>query len=318
MTAKNHSRLIVRSVFRRLTQVSLTALTTAAILATATPCLGADGDPFIDGVRSFVPGDFAGFGQAAMPRIVLGRPHGAGSIEGSTHVVSLGVGGEIEVVFRDNVVFDGPGDDLVVYENAFHSGDESGPVFAELAFVQVSLDRVTWHEFPYDGDSGEGLAGREPVFTNSVNDIDPLAPEAGGDRFDIGELGLEFVRYVRLIDVAGAIPDPGDLVAPGSKGGFDLDAVGAVHSSLPATVTGTVSHAGQPVGRARVKLVPLGPGRKLKRRTGADGGFAFARVVPSGDYRVRARRMGLGVASEAIYLDLDQLAADVELPLGGR
>ena len=66
-------------------------------------------DPWLDVVRDFAPGMFAGFGQAELPRVVLGPPVPGGLTEGSTDVVSLGNGGVIEVSFRDNIVFDGPG-----------------------------------------------------------------------------------------------------------------------------------------------------------------------------------------------------------------
>jgi hypothetical protein len=57
------------------------------------------------------------------------------------------------------------------------------------------------------------------------NDIDPLDPEAaGGDAFDLAELGLEFVRYVRLEDMPDDAPDIRT---------FDLDAVAIVNAGCP-------------------------------------------------------------------------------------
>jgi hypothetical protein len=269
-------------------------------------------DPWIDIVRRFTPGEFAGFGQESMPYVVLGPPVPGGPVAGSTDVVSLGNGGSIEVLFRDNLVVDGPGADLVIFENAFHIGSPTGNVFTEYAYVEVSRDGLTWQRFPFDGETGEGLAGATPVLAEPA---DPFDPAAGGDRFDIGELGLDFVRYVRLIDVGDEIDDVGNHVAPANQGGFDLDAMGALSSTPPAVVSGVVSHGGTPIARAVVHLAPVDGGRTKRRRADAEGRFAFSNVIPSGDYRVSARRRGLGRAEAFVFVDLEQLQADVEMVL---
>jgi hypothetical protein len=269
-------------------------------------------DPWLDVVREFSPGAFAGFGQTELPWIVLGPPVPGGLVQGSTDVVALGDGGSIEVSFRDNIVFDGPGDDLVIYENAFHIGSPTGELFTEYAYVEVSTDGLEWTRFPVDLLTGEGLAGRTAVLQEPA---DPLDPAAGGDRFDIGELGLDFVRHVRLIDAGAEIDDVGNYAPSANRAGFDLDAAAAIHSTPPAKVTGLVIAGSEPVARALVRLVPLDGGRRKRRRTDAAGRFEFANVIPVGDYRVRARRRRVGIASTDIYLDLDQLSADVELQL---
>lgn len=269
-------------------------------------------DVWLDVVREFVPGAFAGFGQENLPWVVLGPPVPGGPTQGSTDVVSLGDGGRIEVSFRDNVVFDGPGDDLVIFENPFHIGSETGELFTEYAYVEVSLDGSAWTRFPVDPVTGEGLAGGNAVLPDAV---DPLAADTGGDRFDIGVLGLAFVRHVRLIDAGSEIEDVGNQVPPANQGGFDLDAAAALHSTPPAVVRGFVAGGGAPVARALVRLVPIDGGRRKRRRTDAEGRFEFGNVVPAGDYRVRARRRGVGIATARIYLDLDQLYTEVALHL---
>src|SRR5262249_12036449 len=139
----------------------------AAILATFVAAgTAAAGDPWLDRVRAFEPGTQAGFGAEELPGMVLGKPEGLGLGAGSADVVSLGNNGQIIVSFDDNAVVDGEGDDLVIYENAFLSGSL---VFAEYAFVEVSADGRTWYAFPYDATTHEGLAGKEPVLSNSDN-----------------------------------------------------------------------------------------------------------------------------------------------------
>jgi hypothetical protein len=276
---------------------------------------GEGSDPWIDGIARFAPGESAGFGAAALPWVVLGPPRGGGLLQQSLHVVSVGHGGTITLVFRDNVVVDEPGDDLVVYENAFHVGSETGPVFTEVAMVEVSADGKTWAAFPYDAESLDGLAGREPVLSRPANGIDPLALEGGGDRFDLADVGLSFVRFVRLTDGGDTIADAGNLVPPAGKGGFDLDAMAALHSTATALVTGTVTSGGQPVAHALVKLVPSDGTRTLRRRTRADGTFRVWPVLPSGEYTVVARRFGVGRDRDSILLDPDSPTAAVELDL---
>src|SRR5262245_12124523 len=126
-------------------------------------------DPFADTVVSFVPGMGAGFGASALPDIVLGPPEGGGATQGSLDVVSLGNNGVIVVGFDVPVICDGPGADFTVFENAFHSGSPSGPVFAEYGIVAVSQDGVNFFDLPYDAGTHAGLAGQTPVLSSSTN-----------------------------------------------------------------------------------------------------------------------------------------------------
>jgi hypothetical protein len=266
------------------------------------------GDPWLERVRAFEPGTQAGFGAGELPRIVRGAPEGLGLAAGSTHVVSLGGGGQIVVSFDDNAVVDGEGDDLVIYENAFLSGTL---VFAELAFVEVSADGKAWVAFPYDAQTWEGLAGREPVLANSINGLDPLDPASGGDRYDLADVGLEFVRFVRITDAGETIDDPGNHSFAGTKGGFDLDAAAAIHSTDLGCVRGTLAGGGQPVAGARVILKAEGEKRR-RRLTHEDGTFRFCRLRPGLDYDVRTKA---GDASARVYVGGEQLVVDVDLTL---
>jgi hypothetical protein len=203
----------------------------AALLLFAIACiLGSrfeDSDPFVDRIVSFEPGDGAGFGKDKLPEIVLGAPRGHGKLEPSDHVLSLGKGGKITLEFVDNEVFDGEGPDFIIFENAFLKapGDDPGNGFFELAKVEVSADGKEWKAFPFDAISRKGCAGHHPVLANpDENDIDPTDPEkAGGDPFDLKEVGLAMIRFVRITDLENASGSGGTM-------GFDLDAVAAVHS----------------------------------------------------------------------------------------
>lgn len=174
-------------------------------------------DPYADAVTRFVPGEGAGFGQDRMPGVVLGPPSGAGDNAGSTDVLSLGRSGLIELEFTDFIAIDGPGIDLLVFENGFNG-------FLEKGNVAVSEDGVEWRDFVCDG----GCAGLHPVYANPANGVSATDPAvAGGDGFDLADVGLTRVRFVRVTDTGANT----FYAAPG--GGFDLDAVAVVNGELP-------------------------------------------------------------------------------------
>jgi hypothetical protein len=162
-------------------------------------------DPFADRVVSSRFGAGATYGHSALPQIVLGPPQGAGANAGSVHVASLGRRGELVLGF-DGELFDGPGVDLIVFENPF-------PGWIETGEVAVSEDGTDWRVFPCAADDVAGgfpgCAGVQPVLSNPENGISPIDPEAaGGDGFDLAVAGLQYA---------------------GESGGFDLDAVAGVH-----------------------------------------------------------------------------------------
>lgn len=184
-------------------------------------------DPFVDRVVLFERGEGAGFGMDQLPEVVLGPPRGGGRLAPSQHVLSLGGGGSITLEFVDNEVWDGPGPDFLVFENPFlvEPGDDPTQGFFELAKVEVSFDGREWREFPHRVETREGCAGWRPVLANAdENDRDPTDPvQAGGDPFDLADVGLRCIRFIRITDLDNTM---------GSKGtqGFDLDGVAAVHS----------------------------------------------------------------------------------------
>ena len=89
------------------TPIGYTTLLTLSALLWA-GC-GADNDadkhcvaglPYATEVVSFTAGEHAGFGDDAMPSIVLGAPEMGPPAKGSLDVFSLGVGGEIRAHVR--------------------------------------------------------------------------------------------------------------------------------------------------------------------------------------------------------------------------
>jgi hypothetical protein len=208
-------------------------------------------DPFLDDVVDVELGSGAGHGTEAM---VLGPPRGGGAFQGALDVLSLGLGGSIVVAFDDNVVVDGPGPDLTVFENPFlQRGELTLPPFSEWGRVSVSADGEHWLTFACaatDAPYHPGCAGVYPVFANADDPTapSPLVPStapieslvglpvvgfvppagSGGDVFDLADVGIAAVRFVRIegIDVC---PGAQGLCVAG-KAGFDLDAMAALHS----------------------------------------------------------------------------------------
>jgi hypothetical protein len=193
-------------------------------------------DRFVTSVVSVTYGMCAGYGQSDMPGVVLGPPVGGGASEGSTNVVSLGNGGEIVLSFAPNSIVDGPGTDFIVFENPFFIGGSMTSVFAEPGEVSVSDDGTTWTVFPCTATAPPyGMcAGWHPVYSSPSNGISPVDPTmAGGDPFDLKDVGVVSAKYVRIRDMTSSTETcPSTNPKPDSNG-FDLDAVSIVNAEMP-------------------------------------------------------------------------------------
>lgn len=183
-----------------------------------------DDDPWADCLDAIAAAAGVDFGHERLPDIVLGPPVPGPGGAGSTDVASLGCGGSITLAFDGEGIVDGPGPDLVVFENAFAS---PGGAFVEPAQVLVSDDGETWWAFACEpGGDARGCAGVTPVASEATHaPVDPR--RSGGDGFDLADVGLAHARWVRLIDrTAEHYGD--DQWCQGAAGGFDLDAMAAV------------------------------------------------------------------------------------------
>lgn len=180
-------------------------------------CIAAD--PWADGSPAVEYGPGAGYGQSYYPENILGPPDPDATPTapsfGEDNLLTLGKDGWVVLEFTDNSIINEPGADFTVFENVMDTG--SG-YFQECAFVEVSQNGQYWIQFPWDATTREGLAGLMP--TTGEDPTDPSV--SGGDQFDLENIGLEWVRFVRLTDCGDAVPDGGL---------FDLDAVAAVNWS---------------------------------------------------------------------------------------
>jgi hypothetical protein len=223
------------------TETGVTGVTETGVAET-----GADAsvNRFITQVVNFTEGTCAGYNASSPAQVlktVSGPPEGDPSTCcPGTDVVSLGGGGSIVVGFGGTEIVDGEGVDFVVFENPFDYGDNQR--YVEPGEVSVSEDGKTWTAFPCsdttqsEPDGGWGAthcAGMNLVFSNPADGISPFDLEnAGGDPFDLAEIGVKKARYVRIRNMVvefcpdGGAPD-GDVAL--TKNGFDLDAIAIIH-----------------------------------------------------------------------------------------
>lgn len=183
---------------------------------------------FIDTVYSFTLGTLQSTGQSEeyFPMNIFGPP----SFDAARftpeirpeQILSLGLNGEIIIGFKNGVIANGEGADFIIFENAFEiSFNEK--IYAEPAIVSVSQDGSIWYEFEYDLDMLTGLAGTEPTIGNNTNSEYGFS---GGNAFDIGEFGLEEIKYIKLKDTTEYIlNNPNHNNYDPTLSGFDLDAV---------------------------------------------------------------------------------------------
>lgn len=159
-------------------------------------------------------------------------------------VVSLGDGGIATLTF-DPPIVNGPGFDFAVFENALSD------YFLELGFVEVSSDGIRYVRFPavsltqdtiqigtfgsLDATKLNNLAGKYRAMYGTPFDLNDIKDSTGID--------LNHITNVRIRDVVGCIQPPyatydsrGHIVndpwpTPFWSCGFDLDAVGVIHSA---------------------------------------------------------------------------------------
>jgi len=184
------------------------------------------------------------------PQNALGAPLGAFDVH------SLGIGGDLTLGFALPIA-NGPGADFLVAENAFFVGGTFFGTFAELMFVEVSSDGVSFVRFPSrwfgpgsaPGAFGSLVVGSSSNLAGQHVALGPLLPgdpqdvcEAGGDAFDLadlaahplvltGALDLMAITHVRLVDVVGGQSLDSRLapIFDAGTGSADVDAVTVIH-----------------------------------------------------------------------------------------
>lgn len=189
---------------------------------------------FIDTVYSFRPGtvQFTGQSKEYFPMNIFGPPAANATrfipASAPDDVLSIGINGEIIVGIKAGKIFNGFGYDFIVFENAFERNFD-GVIFAEPAIVSVSQNGIDFVEFPYNDWTLDALAGKTPTI-GSEDPFNNLL--AGGDAFDIGELGFDYITHIKLRDVSQIVSKSTDhpFYQPEFMiTGFDLDAIAILY-----------------------------------------------------------------------------------------
>lgn len=170
---------------------------------------------------------------------------------GENGVVSLGDSGIITLSFYQPIT-NGPGYDFAVFENSFLDN------FLELAFVEVSSNGEDFIRFPAHSLTQDSLqvSAFDLIEPEWVNGLAGKYRALWGTPFDLDDvpdnpvLNKQMITHIRLIDVVGSIDsvyatfdtagnkinDPWPTLFPSS--GFDLDAVGVIHTLTGIQLSG--------------------------------------------------------------------------------
>lgn len=129
-------------------------------------------------------------------RRVLSNMFGAPQNNNTINFFTLGFGGFVTVKF-DYIVFDGPGNDLRIYETSF--GNPTCNNYPERALYEISLDGLTWAEYPTICQDGF---------------------------IDISATGFQGIQYVRISDRSPISSNK----FPGTADGYDIDGIVDLHA----------------------------------------------------------------------------------------
>ena len=194
------------------------------------------------------------------------------------NVVSLGDGGQAIATFTDPIS-NGEGPDFAIFENGFANH------YMELAFVEVSSDGMNFTRFESVSETPtttqldnfsfsdcryiHNLAGKYRVYYGTPFDLEDVS--------GINGLDINNITHVKIIDVIGSVTtntgsydSQGNIIndpypTPFESGGFDLDAIGVIHSEnleltesikpyriFPNPVHNTLNVKGFPKGLKRI------------------------------------------------------------------
>jgi hypothetical protein len=131
----------------------------------------------------------------------------------------LGHNGEISLALSNNgFIVDEAGPDFVIYENVFRLYDKPSILFNEFGVVGVSetpLEKdFIWFNCSPQNKNIKSCAGVVPT-------------SEGGDAFDLGELKLKKIRFIKIKDT-GLNFNKYNKSGENTEG-FDLDAIGVLH-----------------------------------------------------------------------------------------
>ena len=180
--------------------------------------------------------------DTSMGKVDFGAPEDALGAS-NTSLVSLGDSGSITLSFPFTIT-DEPGFDIAVFENTFPSVPfQDDHYFVELGHVSVSYDGVNFINFPATSLT-DTTTQLDPFGYINVREVNNLVGkyEAGyGVPFDLNEIGIDSIRYLKITDAVGTMIDSlasrdnfGNKIndpypTPFASGGVDVEAVAALN-----------------------------------------------------------------------------------------
>ncbi|MEJ6786411.1 MAG: T9SS C-terminal target domain-containing protein, partial [Bacteroidota bacterium] len=121
------------------------------------------------------------------------------------NVLSLGDSGVVTLGF-DEPIINSEGYDFAVFENGFRVGFS---YYLELAHVEVSDNGTDFVRFPSESLSDTSYQTDNFGYTDPVK-LKNLAGKHQapyGTLFDLEEIGLDQINYIRIVDVIGSVND---------------------------------------------------------------------------------------------------------------
>ena len=167
------------------------------------------------------------------PEKALGKAEGL-----SGEIVSLGRGGEITLTFDNNII-NGEGPDFATFENALNN------TFLELSWVEVSQDGINFTRFPNYSLTEAPVGSYDDVDATKITGYCSKYRQGFGTPFDLEDVGLEYIKYVKFIDIIGdgsAFDTDGNIIydpypTTGSAGA-DIDGVAVINQQETDGVEG--------------------------------------------------------------------------------
>jgi len=203
-----------------------------------------------------------------------------GAFDGS--IVSLGDSGYITLSFSQPIQ-NNHGYDFAVFENGFRVGFS---YYLELAHVEVSNNGIDFVRFPSESLSDTSYQTDNFGYTEpeKLRNLSGKHQAPYGTLFDLEEIGIDQINYIRIVDVVGSVNDSfgtrdskGRIIndpwpTPFASSGFDLDAVAVVNGAKLSVLSQTAYSKANPLVSNSlrmgelVKLKPEWEGSELSCR----------------------------------------------------
>jgi hypothetical protein len=227
--------------------------------------------------------------------------------------VSLGDSGSVVLQF-DKPIFNGPGSDFAVFENAiFSPPTQFVTAFVELAFVEVSSNGIDFERFPAitNCQFTDQIGGFEATEWNQFENLAGIYPVFYGVPFNLDDIpGIivdkNNITQIKVIDVIGNVNE--EFASYDSQGtiindawptsfatcGFDLDAIGIIHSDQSVKSLNQNPYSFYP--NPAKETINISVDREVKLEIiDYSGQILFSKQITASDYRTDISQLAAGI-----------------------